>query len=99
MHLQLYGGVVSKETFTRTICRLFGKRKLGKEEDIQLLFNNIKKAEEERMTFGRTQTCMSGWVLYLIPVSIYPFADEFSAYAEQKPKYSYLFTAPKEIAP
>lgn len=61
MHLQLYGGVVSKETFTRTICRLFGKRKLGKEEDIQLLFNDIKKAEEERMTFGK-DTDLYEWV-------------------------------------
>lgn len=31
--------------------------------------------------------------------SNFPLADTFSAYAEQKPKYSYLFAAPKEYAP
>lgn len=57
--VQLYGsggsGAVSKETFTRTIARLLGRRKLGKEVEVEIerLFGEIKKAtDEQRVTFG-----------------------------------------------
>lgn len=57
--VQLYGsgnsGAVSKETFTRTIARLLGRRKLGKEAEVEIerLFGEIKKAtDDQRVTFG-----------------------------------------------
>lgn len=49
----MYGGSISKETFTKNICGLFGRKKLPEAQDADLLFDDIKKSAVDRVTFGK----------------------------------------------
>lgn len=49
----MYGGAISKETFTKNICGLLGRKKLPEAQDADLLFDDIKKSSEDRVTFGK----------------------------------------------
>lgn len=43
---------MTREAFTTTICRLLGKKRIDSAEAADTLYNEIRKGDDEKVTFG-----------------------------------------------
>lgn len=44
---------MTRQTFTTTICQLLGRKRIDSAEAADALFNEIRKAAEDKVTFGK----------------------------------------------